>query len=79
VAVAGGSIAGSPTGVGVLHGGGSYDHAFVLGTGSTADAGASAPTTSGNHDLAAVFGNMLTATATGANRSVDIVTPFGAL
>jgi hypothetical protein len=52
---------------------GSFDTAFVLGTGSTADA------TAGNHDLAAVFGNVLTATATGANRLVDIVTPFGTL
>jgi hypothetical protein len=48
-----------------------------VGTGSTADAGATA---AGNHDLAAVVnGNMLTATATGANRLVDIVTPFGTL
>jgi hypothetical protein len=78
VAVAGGSIGGSTTVLGVIHVPGSYDTAFVLGTGSTADAGAS-DTTSGNHDLAAVFGNMLTATATGANRLVDIVTPFGTL
>jgi len=47
-----------------------------LGTGSTADAGAS-NTSPSNHDLAAVFGNMLTATATGANSLADIVTPFG--
>jgi hypothetical protein len=57
---------------------GSSDTAFVVGTGSTADAGASAGTP-GNHDLAAVFGNVLTATATGANGLVDIVTPFGTL
>jgi hypothetical protein len=49
----------------------SFDTAFVLGTGSTADA------TYGNHDLAAVCGNMQTATATGANHSIDIVTPSG--
>jgi hypothetical protein len=78
VAVAGGSIGGSNTVLGVIHVPGSYDTAIVVGTGSTADAGAS-DTTSGDHDLAAVVGNMLTATATGANRLVDIVTPFGTL
>jgi hypothetical protein len=56
---------------------GSFDTAVVVGTGSTADA------LYGNHNLAAVFGNMLTATTawspTGANGLVDIVTPFGTL
>jgi hypothetical protein len=66
--------------------GGSFDTAFVLGTGSTAHAGAGpvAPgpghTPSSNFDLAAVVnGDMLTATATGANFLVDLVTPFGTL
>jgi hypothetical protein len=76
VAVAGGSIGGSQGIGGVIHVPGSHDTAIVVGTGSTADAGAS-DTTSGNHDLAAVFGNMQTATATGANHLVDIVTPSG--
>jgi hypothetical protein len=70
VAVEGGTISAGETP-------GSLDVAFAWGTGSTADAGASGPGTPGNHDLAAVFGNMQTATATGANRLVDIVTPFG--
>ena len=56
---------------------GSFDTAFVLGTGSTALAGAT-NAAAGNHDLAAVFGNVLGA-ATGANRLVDIVTPLGTL
>jgi hypothetical protein len=47
--------------------------ASVLGAGSTAFAGASL-TTAGNGNLAVVFGNMLGAAATGANRLVDIVT-----
>jgi PE family len=51
---------------------GSHDTAFVVGTGSTATAGV------GNFDLAAVInGNMQTATATGVNHYVDIVTPSG--
>ena len=57
---------------------GSFDTAFVLGTGSTALAGAT-NAAAGNHDLAAVFGNVLGAAATGANRLVDIVTPLGTL
>jgi PE family len=57
---------------------GSFDTAFVLGTGSTALAGAT-NAAAGNHDLAAVFGNVLGAAATGANHLVDIVTPFGTL
>jgi hypothetical protein len=69
VAVAGG---GSPSNFPNLLSG-SFDTAFVLGTGSDADA------TYGNYNLAAVFGNMQTATATGNNRLVDIVTPFGTL
>jgi hypothetical protein len=78
VAVAGGSTPFWPPGgpvplVSVLPRPSSFDTAFVLGTGSTAGA------TYGNHNLAAVFGNVQTATATGANRLVDIVTPFGTL
>jgi hypothetical protein len=42
-----------------------------LGTGSTADAGSDAPT-AGNFDLAAVFGDALTATATSGSFVADI-------
>jgi hypothetical protein len=76
VATAGAFVSGIEIPVG-FHG--SFDTAFVLGTGSTALAGAT-NTAAGNHDLAAVVnGDMLTATATGANRLVDIVTPLGTL
>jgi len=83
VAVAGGST----TGAGLIEpaGGvaGSHDRAFVLGNGSTADAGygvgANGATSGGDYDIAAVLGNMQTATATGTNGWVDIMTPFGTL
>ncbi|MGA9676196.1 MAG: PE family protein [Mycobacterium sp.] len=76
VATAGAFVSGIEIPVG-FHG--SFDTAFVLGTGSTALAGAT-NTAAGNHDLAAVVnGDVLTATATGANRLVDIVTPLGTL
>ena len=72
------ATAGGSGGVGLFGGGvpGSHDHAFVLGTGSTAHAGVSGAA-SANHDFAAVLGNMQTATATGADFVRDIVTPFG--
>jgi hypothetical protein len=44
--------------------GNSFDIATIIGTGSTAFAGGDA-TTSGNFDLAVVFGDMLNAIATG--------------
>lgn len=56
---------------------GSNDIASVLGTDSSAFAGASSGV--GNFDLAAVFGDDLNATATGANFLVDSVTIFGTL
>jgi len=53
---------------------GSNDIAFVLGTGSTAIAGPDFATeTVGSFDLAAVFGDMLHAVATGSNFLVDIL------
>jgi hypothetical protein len=63
MANAGGSTAGV---------GGSEDIAFVLGTGSDATAGADA-TTAGNFDLAAAFGDMLNAIATGGNFLTDVL------
>jgi len=58
---------------------GSNDTAFVLGTGSTADAGADF-SAAGNFDLGAAFGDMLNSTgATGGNFLVDIATIFGTL
>lgn len=54
---------------------GSSNLASVLGAGSTAHAGAS-PTTGGNGDLAAAFGNVLGADATGGNVLIDFVTPI---
>jgi hypothetical protein len=66
-AVAGGSIDNS-----VLSVLGNLDVASVLGTDSTAEAGANA-TAPGSFDLAAVSGDMLTATATGSNFLADIV------
>ncbi len=66
-AVAGGSIDNS-----VLSVLGNVDIASVLGTDSTAEAGANA-TTPGSFDLAAISGDMLTATATGSNFLADIL------
>ena len=51
---------------------GSNDIASVLGSDSTAIAGADA-TTAGDSDLAAVFGDMLNALATGGNFLTDIL------
>jgi hypothetical protein len=52
---------------------GSNDLAFVLGTGSTADTGAGLVLPlPGNFDLAAAFGDMLHAVATGGNFLIDI-------
>ena len=48
------------------------DIASVIGTGSTAIVG-SGPATAGDWDLAAVFGDMLHASATGANFLLDIL------
>jgi hypothetical protein len=62
----------------VAGGPGGFNVANVLGIGSTAIAGAS-PTTAGTGNLAAVYGNMLNATATGASQSVDFVTPIFSL
>ncbi len=45
---------------------------MIIGTGSTAVAGSDL-TTAGNWDLAAVFGDMLDAHATGANFLLDIL------
>ena len=56
---------------------GNLDTAITSGAHSTADAGASL-TTAGNGDLAAVFGNMLSADATGGNVLIDIVMVFSA-
>jgi hypothetical protein len=47
--------------------GDSFDTAIIIGTGSSAFAGSDLPTTFGNSDFAAAFGDMLNAIATGAN------------
>jgi hypothetical protein len=60
-AVAGGAVAFSDN-----------DIATIIGTGSTAFAG-SDPTTAGDWDLAAAFGGMLHASATGGNFLLDIL------
>jgi hypothetical protein len=51
---------------------GNNNIAYVLGTDSTAAAGSSM-TTPGDFDLAAVFGDMLHALATGVSNMVDIL------
>jgi hypothetical protein len=54
-------------------GNGYGDIAFILGTDSTATAGDPTTVTPGSFDLAAVFGDMLNAMATGGNFMVDIL------